>query len=118
MSKKIIGIAICMMLVASFAFAKELGTMISDADLSAELSNAVSGDYFVDVNAAGDPIAFSASTVHAQGSRAYATGSFITAIYYKPTGDAVASDDLLGEPTAYDSSASFIGGGEWKVMGE
>ena len=69
------------------------------------LSTGVNGDYFVDADPA---TAFTMSTGHTQGNRAYATGSFSTNIHWKNGSGTdnlfIAADDLLGDPTNYNTA--------------
>lgn len=84
----------------SLSFAKDLATVLkNDLGNAAKLSNKVDGTYFAP-NARG---AYVISTVHALGTKAYATGSMTTSIWEKSfTPDDNNSDQLItSEPSSY-----------------
>ena len=116
MFKKIFTFVFAFLVVANFTMASEtLKKVIDDNDLGAKLSNGVSGTYAAN-NDSGNPTQFAISTGHAQGNKVYATGSFTTTIYTKDSSDPFVSTDLLGDPSAFDSSANFIS--NWTAIGE
>ncbi len=118
MSKRIIGLVICLIFIASFAGAKSLTDVINDENLASKLSSGVTGVYFVFPDTEGDYIM---GSIHNQGTRAYGTGSFTSAMYYQEGVDNVTS--LI---TASSDNATFDSNGpgttgtgtDWAVVGD
>ena len=109
--KKSIIFLILLTFVAGNAFgaAAKLETKL----VSTSLSNGVSGTYFANNAGTNDATAFQISTGHAQGNVVYATGNFVSDIYFKDiAGAKFASTDLLQTELAYSSTAFDT---DWKT---
>ena len=101
--KKVIILTIVTLL--SISGAGLAGTAISLEGVGGliSLSEGVMGDY--SVNATADATDFTMSTAHTQGNRAYAAGSFDTAIYRSAElSSPLTNSALLGDVSVYNSS--------------
>ena len=101
--KKVIILSIITLL--SISGAGLAGTAISLEGVGGliSLSEGVRGDYTA--NATADATAFTMSTAHTQGNRAYAAGSFDTAIYRSAElSSPLTNSALLGNVSAYCSA--------------
>jgi len=117
MKKITIILSLCLVLVASFAYAETtLADLLDKTDLAAELSNGVEGDYSTNT----EQTAFAISTAHAQGNKVYATGNFVTTIYIKDASDPFVSTDLLGNVADGNfNSSTFTGSSsDWSAIGD
>lgn len=101
MKIKAISTIICLLMVASFVFAEDLSTVISNENLSTKLSTGVSGVYQADAtdNATG----YVLYTAHNDGTKIYATGNFVTKIFQKDDSNPV-TNLPTDEPGDYDNA--------------
>ena len=107
--KKILILVIGMMLSTSAASAATLETILSGMGASMSVSSGVVGTYFSGTSDAN----FILSTKNAKGTKAYATSSTVTKIYYKaceaiPCADVEAKDLLQDAPTDDASAITAI----------
>ncbi len=88
--KKILYLVILCSLVPTLLFAAA-DDLPAHLTANQKLSNGVSGSYSVD----GTQTNYFISTGHEQGSKVYASGNFVSEIFYKDLTAAFASSDLL-----------------------
>ena len=115
MNKIFLSILIVFMMASVSSAVVGLDTVLSDT----KLSNNVVGDYSSDATNATseDGTAYVLSTANKQGNAVFASGSFVSEIYKKPTADPdkYASGDLMGSNDTFDSSI-FDTNTSWEAL--